>query len=231
MSRIRDGIKENAHDLIRYKSAPRFVPGGQSTQMIIGATPENDRRILQLSEGLYHKYSLKRVFYSAYIPVVQDRNLPALDTAPPLLREHRLYQADWLLRFYGFTADELLSEKTPDLDPMLDPKCSWAVRHPEEFPVEVNRAPYEKLLRVPGIGVVSAKRILVARRSGALRAEDLKKLGVVMKRAQYFLTCGGRYASPLKLSQEGILQNLMAVERRALPQAEAQQLSLFDQVG
>ena len=164
MSRIRDGIKENAHDLIRYKSAPRFVPGGQSTQMIIGATPENDRCILQLSEGLYHKYSLKRVFYSAYIPVVQDRNLPALDTAPPLLREHRLYQADWLLRFYGFTADELLSEKTPDLDPMLDPKCSWAVRHPEEFPVEVNRAPYEKLLRVPGIGVVSAKRIIRARR-------------------------------------------------------------------
>ena len=181
MSRIRDGIKENAHDLIRYKNAPRFVPGGQSTQMIIGATPENDRRILQLSEGLYHKYSLKRVFYSAYIPVVQDRNLPALDTAPPLLREHRLYQADWLLRFYGFTADELLSEKTPDLDPMLDPKCSWAVRHPEEFPVEVNRAPYEKLLRVPGIGVVSAKRIIRARRQAKLDHEGLKKLGVVLK--------------------------------------------------
>ena len=189
MSRIRDGIKENAHDLIRYKSAPRFVPGGQSTQMIIGATPENDRCILQLSEGLYHKYSLKRVFYSAYIPVVQDRNLPALDTAPPLLREHRLYQADWLLRFYGFTADELLSEKTPDLDPMLDPKCSWAVRHPEEFPVEVNRAPYEKLLRVPGIGVKSARLIVASRRFSKIGFYQLKKIGVVMKKAQYFITC------------------------------------------
>ena len=156
--------------------------------------------------------------------------LPALDKAP-LVRENRLYQADWLLRFYGFRANELLDDNAPDFDPALDPKCCWALRHPEFFPVEVNRADYEALLRVPGIGVVSAKRILVARRSGALRAEDLKKLGVVMKRAQYFLTCGGRYASPLKLSQEGILQNLMAVERRALPQAEAQQLSLFDQVG
>ena len=144
---------------------------------------------MQLSEGLYHKYSLKRVFYSAYIPVVQDRNLPALDTAPPLLREHRLYQADWLLRFYGFTADELLSEKTPDLDPMLDPKCSWAVRHPEEFPVEVNRAPYEKLLRVPGIGVKSARLIVASRRFSKIGFYQLKKIGVVMKKAQYFITC------------------------------------------
>jgi len=165
------------------------------------------------------------------VPVVENTLLPSLDTKPPLLREHRLYQADWLLRFYGFRAGELLDEGQPDFDPLLDPKCCWALRHPDFFPVEVNRADYEALLRVPGIGVVSAKRILVARRGGALRAEDLKKLGVVMKRAQYFLTCGGRYASPLKLSQEGILQNLMAVERRALPQAEAQQLSLFDQVG
>ena len=214
-----------------YRKAPRFAPAGQSTQMIVGASPETDYHILQLTEGLYQKYNLKRVFYSAYIPVTEDTRLPALDTKPPLLREHRLYQADWLLRFYGFRAGELLDEGQPDFDPLLDPKCCWALRHPEFFPVEVNRADYEALLRVPGIGVVSAKRILVARRSGALRAEDLKKLGVVMKRAQYFLTCGGRYASPLKLSQEGILQNLMAVERRALPQAEAQQLSLFDQVG
>lgn len=172
--------------------------------MIIGATPENDRRILQLSEGLYRKYSLKRVFYSAYIPVVQDRNLPALDTAPPLLREHRLYQADWLLRFYGFTADELLSEKTPDLDPMLDPKCSWAVRHPEEFPVEVNRAPYEKLLRVPGIGVVSAKRIIRARRQAKLDHEGLKKLGVVLKRASYFITCNGKMQCRLRTDEPAV---------------------------
>ena len=231
MSRIRDGIKENAYDLIRYKSAPRFVPGGQSTQMIIGATPENDRRILQLSEGLYHKYSLKRVFYSAYIPVVQDRNLPALDTAPPLLREHRLYQADWLLRFYGFTADELLSEKTPDLDPMLDPKCSWAVRHPEEFPVEVNRAPYEKLLRVPGIGVVSAKRIIRARRQAKLDHEGLKKLGVVLKRASYFITCNGKMQCRLRTDEPAVLAGIL--RDRGLPQGGIQpeipeQLSLFN---
>ena len=192
---------------------------------------QSNLHILNLTQALYDSYRLKRVFYSAYVPVVENTLLPALDTKPPLLREHRLYQADWLLRFYGFRANELLDDNAPDFDPALDPKCCWALRHPEFFPVEVNRADYEALLRVPGIGVVSAKRILVARRSGALRAEDLKKLGVVMKRAQYFLTCGGRYASPLKLSQEGILQNLMAVERRALPQAEAQQLSLFDQVG
>ena len=218
-------------ELTLYRHAPKFAPAGQSTQMIVGASPETDYHILKLTEGMYQKYGLKRVFYSAYIPVAEDTRLPALDTKPPLLREHRLYQADWLLRFYGFRANELLDDNAPDFDPALDPKCCWALRHPEFFPVEVNRADYEALLRVPGIGVVSAKRILVARRSGALRAEDLKKLGVVMKRAQYFLTCGGRYASPLKLSQEGILQNLMAVERRALPQAEAQQLSLFDQVG
>lgn len=231
MKQISAAGEESKKELTLYRHAPKFAPAGQSTQMIVGASPETDYHILQLSEGMYQKYGLKRVFYSAYIPVSDDTRLPALDTKPPLLREHRLYQADWLLRFYGFRANELLDDNAPDFDPALDPKCCWALRHPEFFPVEVNRADYEALLRVPGIGVVSAKRILVARRSGALRAEDLKKLGVVMKRAQYFLTCGGRYTSPLKLSQEGILQNLMAVERRALPQAEAQQLSLFDQVG
>ena len=231
MKQISVAGEESRQELTLYRHAPKFAPAGQSTQMIVGASPETDYHILKLTEGMYQKYGLKRVFYSAYIPVSDDTRLPALDTKPPLLREHRLYQADWLLRFYGFRANELLDDSAPDFDPALDPKCCWALRHPEFFPVEVNRADYEALLRVPGIGVVSAKRILVARRSGALRAEDLKKLGVVMKRAQYFLTCGGRYASPLKLSQEGILQNLMAVERRALPQAEAQQLSLFDQVG
>ena len=231
MTQIRDRAKQSRQELVKYKHAPRFAPAGQSTQLIVGATKESDLHILNLTQALYDSYRLKRVFYSAYVPVVENTLLPALDTKPPLLREHRLYQADWLLRFYGFRANELLDDNAPDFDPALDPKCCWALRHPEFFPVEVNRADYEALLRVPGIGVVSAKRILVARRSGALRAEDLKKLGVVMKRAQYFLTCGGRYASPLKLSQEGMLQNLMAVERRALPQAEAQQLSLFDQVG
>ena len=231
MGLIRDGAAQSKAELAKYKHASAFAPAGQSTQLIVGATKESDLHILNLTQALYDSYRLQRVFYSAYVPVVENTLLPALDTKPPLLREHRLYQADWLLRFYGFRANELLDDSAPDFNPDLDPKCCWALRHPEFFPVEVNRADYEALLRVPGVGVVSAKRILVARRSGALRAEDLQKLGVVMKRAQYFLTCSGRCAAPLRLSQESILQNLMAVERRALPQAEVQQLSLFDQVG
>ena len=177
MGLIRDGIQENSHALAAYRHAPQFVPAGQSTQMIIGATPESDRHILTLTQALYDKYKLKRVFYSAYMPVVSDRNLPARNTPPPLLREHRLYQADWLLRFYGFTAAEILDEEAPDFDPLLDPKCCWAVRHMELFPLEVNSAPYEMLLRVPGIGVKSARRIRAARRYAKLDFPDLKKTG------------------------------------------------------
>lgn len=231
MMQIRDRNIENRRELVQYRHAPKFAPAGQSTQLIIGATPDNDLHILNLTQSLYDRYRLKRVFYSAYVPVVENTLLPSLDTKPPLLREHRLYQADWLLRFYGFRAHELLDESAPDFDPLLDPKCCWAMRHPEFFPVEVNRADYEALLRVPGIGVVSARRILVARRAGLLRTEDLKKLGVVMKRAQYFLTCSGRLATPLRLSQSGILSSLMAVERSTLPAPQLEQLSLFDQVG
>ena len=172
------------------RSAP-FVPAGQSTQMIIGASPETDYQILRLTEGLYQKYSLKRVFFSAYIPVAEDSLLPALDTKPPLLREHRLYQADWLLRFYQFEADEILDQDNPNFNPYLDPKCNWAVHNMHLFPVDVNRCSYEMLLRVPGIGVKSAQRIRVARRSGQLDLADLKRIGVVLKRAQYFITCKG----------------------------------------
>ena len=230
MTHIRDGIRENAHDLVRYRSAPRFVPGGQSTQMIIGATPESDRQILRLTEGLYRKYALKRVFYSAYIPLVEDRSLPALNTAPPLLREHRLYQADWLLRFYGFTAEEILDDAHPDFNPQLDPKCNWAVNNPEEFPVEVNRAPYEKLLRVPGIGVTSAKRILRARRTAKLDFDGLKRLGVVLKRANYFITCQGKSISRICTDNPAVLAGIL--RDRGLPQGGFQpempeQLSLF----
>lgn len=230
MTHIRDGIRENAQDLVRYRSAPRFVPGGQSTQMIIGATPESDRQILRLTEGLYRKYALKRVFYSAYIPLVEDRSLPALNTAPPLLREHRLYQADWLLRFYGFTAEEILDDAHPDFNPQLDPKCNWAVNHPEEFPVEVNRAPYEKLLRVPGIGVTSAKRILRARRTAKLDFDGLRRLGVVLKRANYFITCQGKSISRIRTDKPAVLAGIL--RDRGLPQGGFQpempeQLSLF----
>ena len=172
------------------RRAPRFAPAGQSTQMIIGASPENDFQILRLSQGLYKKMNLKRVYYSAYVPVSADNRLPVL-AAPPLLREHRLYQADWLLRFYGFSAEEILSDDLPNLDETFDPKTAWALRHPEFFPVEINRADYLTLLRVPGIGVTSAKRIIAARRFSAITPEGMKKIGVVMKRAKYFITSSG----------------------------------------
>ena len=163
MGQIRDGIRLSRQELAKYRHAPRFAPAGRSTQMIVGATPESDLHILRLTEGLYRKYQLKRVFYSAYVPVSDSALLPARqEFKPPLLREHRLYQADWLLRYYHFRAAELLDETHPNFDPRLDPKCSWALRHMERFPVEVNRADYETLLRVPGIGVRSAQRILTA---------------------------------------------------------------------
>ena len=231
MGLIRDKVSESRQELVKYKHAPAFAPAGQSTQLIVGATKDTDRHILHLTEALYQKYRLKRVFYSAYVPVVENSLLPALDTKPPLLREHRLYQADWLLRFYGFQASELLDEAHPDFNPQLDPKCSWAVAHLEQFPVEVMKADYETLLRVPGIGPTSAKRIVSARRTAHLRFEDLKKLGVVVKRAQYFVLCDGHAAPGLRFSPATIVQQLEAVERGLLPSGEMQQLSLFDAVG
>ena len=231
MGLIRDKVSESRQELVKYKHAPAFAPAGQSTQLIVGATKDTDRHILHLTEALYQKYRLKRVFYSAYVPVVENSLLPALDTKPPLLREHRLYQADWLLRFYGFQASELLDEAHPDFNPQLDPKCSWAVAHLEQFPVEVMRADYNTLLRVPGIGPTSARRIVSARRTAHLRFEDLKKLGVVVKRAQFFLVCDGHAAPGLRFSPESIVRQLEAVERGLLPSGEMQQLSLFDAVG
>ena len=228
MGLITNTLRENKEELVKYRHAPRFAPAGQSTQMIIGATADTDRHILSLTQGLYDKYRLKRVFYSAYVPVVENSLLPSLDTKPPLLRENRLYQADWLLRFYGFRAEELLDEAEPNFNPLVDPKCTWALRHPEFFPVEVNTADREALLRVPGIGVVSAKRILYARRARKLEHGDLKKLGVVLKRAQYFITCKGKMLEGLPRGQDGVLRNLVAVERASLPPWEGEQLSLFD---
>lgn len=195
MGQIAARSTQSKAEMTRYRGASAFAPAGQSTQMIIGATPETDRHIMRLTEGLYQKYSLKRVFYSAYLPVVEDSRLPALSTQPPLLREHRLYQADWLLRYYHFSAGELLTEEEPNFDPYLDPKCTWAVRHPAFFPVEVNTAPEEALLRVPGIGPKSARRIVRARRGQRLGMAELKRIGVVLKRAQYFITCDGRAAA------------------------------------
>ena len=231
MGLIRDQARQSKSELAKYKHAPAFAPAGQSTQLIVGATQDTDRHILHLTESLYATYRLKRVFYSAYVPIVESSLLPSLDTKPPLLREHRLYQADWLLRFYGFRAEELLDEQHPDFNPRIDPKCFWAICHPEQFPVEIMRAEYETLLRVPGIGPVSARRIVSARRVSHLRYEDLSRLGVVLKRAQFFITCGGRMRSGLRFSAGTLLRQLEAVERGQLPQAEAHQLSLFDSVG
>lgn len=186
---IQQGMLESDEDRKKFRSAPRFVPAGQSTQLIIGATPDNDRQILTLASALYRRPSFKRVYYSGYIPVNNgDSRLPTL-AAPPLVRENRLYQADWLMRFYQFKASEIVDESHPDLELDLDPKMGWALRHPEFFPVDVNSAPYEMILRVPGIGVKSAKLIVASRRYGRLSSTQLKKIGVVMKRAQYFILC------------------------------------------
>lgn len=228
MRQIQVRNRQSREELVKYRHAPKFAPAGQSTQLIVGATADTDLHILRLTQGLYDRYQLKRVFYSAYVPVVEHALLPARDVKPPLLREHRLYQADWLLRFYGFRAEELLDEDHPAFDTQVDPKCSWALAHLDFFPVEVNRADRESLLRVPGVGVLSARRILAARRAGPLHIEDLKKLGVVMKRAQYFLTASGRMAEGLRFTPDSLLRSLIAAERPLLPQQEGEQLSLFD---
>ena len=207
-----------------------LVTPGQTTQLIVGATPETDLKIIQLSENLYQKFHLKRVYYSAYISVNEDSNLPTLEK-PPLLRENRIYQADWLLRFYGFRADELLNEQNPNFNTLLDPKCDWAIRHLENFPVEVNSADYATLLRVPGIGVISAKRILRARGNCHLQFEHLKKLGVVLKRARYFITCDGKYADSIAHFDQGFIsENLLYLERKLLPTPSYVQTSLFDEL-
>ena len=210
MRLVQNGRSQNAYELKVYHHAPSFVPAGQSTQMIVGATPETDYQMLHVAETLYQRFDLKRVFYSAFVSVNVDKALPAkTDQGPPLLREHRLYQADWLLRYYKFEAKELLTEEEPNFNPLFDPKCNWALRHLEYFPVEVNRAPYEMLLRVPGLGYRSAGRIVRARRLGTLDFQDLKKIGVVLKRAMYFLTCNGRMMYPVKLEQDYIARNLL----------------------
>ena len=233
MRQIQNGINENKNELIVYKHAPKFVSGGQSTQMIIGATPESDYQIVQVAESLYQKFQLKRVFYSAFVNVNEDKSLPALTSGPPLLREHRLYQADFLLRFYGFEARELLSEKHPNFNVFLDPKADWALQHLELFPMEINRVSYEMLLRIPGIGVKSAQRIVRARRNGRLDFEHLKKIGVVLKRALYFITCNGKMMYPTKIEEDYITRNLLNVKERLPFDADGvtyKQLSLFDDV-
>ena len=234
MRLVQNVMNENKQEVALYRNAPRFVPAGQSTQMIIGATPETDFQIMHVAESLYKKFGLKRVFYSAFVQVNEDSNLPArTDEGPPLLREHRLYQADWLLRYYGFEAKELLSEDSPNFNVLFDPKCNWALKHLDNFPVEVNKADYYTLLRVPGIAHKSASRIIKARKTTVLGFDDLKKMGVVLKRALYFLTCNGKMMYPTKIEEDYITRNLLSAQGKTpahIQQMTYRQLSLFDDV-
>ncbi len=233
MRQIQSQITQNKNELMVYRNAPSFVPAGQSTQMIIGATPESDYQIVSVAENLYDKFNLKRVFYSAFIHVNEDSALPALPGGPPLLREHRLYQADWLLRFYGFKANELLSADRPNFNIMLDPKCDWALRHLEDFPVEINRSDYYTLLRVPGIGTKSAQRIVKARKQAVLDFNDIKRMGVVLKRALYFITCNGKMMYKTKIEEDYITRNLLNLKERIpidVKEAGYKQISLFDDI-
>lgn len=232
MKLIRNGINNDRHDIVPYnRSGRKFVPAGQSTQMVIGASGENDYQIINVSEALYKNYGLKRVFYSAFVNVNNDSTLPSALNGPPLLREHRLYQADWLMRFYGFKAQDILSETRPDFNVLVDPKCDWALRHLEYFPVEINRADYYSLLKVPGIGVNSAKRIIAARRSSRLDFADLKRIGVVLKRAIYFITCNGiMMYKNIRIEENYIVRNILdsSVRRVTGDDITYRQLSFFD---
>ena len=222
MGLIRKNQIQNTEEKKLFKSTPSFIPAGQTTQMIIGAGGESDFAILNRSENLYKNFGLKRVYYSAYVPVNKSGIL-ANTNAVPMLREHRIYQADWLLRFYNFKAEEILDEKNPFIDPLLDPKANWAVQNWHLFPMEINRASYKDLIRIPGIGVTSAKRIVMVRRHNVIKYEHLKKLGVVIKRAKYFITVNGEFMGFRKESPELIRNSLMEKEKM-----EMQQLKLFN---
>ncbi|MFV0517278.1 MAG: putative DNA modification/repair radical SAM protein [Aminipila sp.] len=214
----------------RYKYNSKFAPAGQTTQMIIGAGGETDKQIVKTSEGLYHSFKMKRVYFSAYIPISDSPLLPSVFTAPPLKREHRLYQADWLLRFYGFTADEMFTAEEPNLDLDLDPKITWALRNINLFPIEINKASMEELLRIPGIGTTSAFRIIRQRRISAVKYDDLKKIGVVLKRAKYFLTCSGKYYGDKELDPSYIKNMILeptVIKSRLLPINDTVQVSMF----
>lgn len=223
MGLIRKNLIENAEDKKFFKSTPSFIPAGQTTQMIIGASGESDYAILSRSENLYKNFDLKRVYYSGYVPVNKSGILVSTEQAVPMIREHRLYQADWLLRFYDFKANEILDEKDPFVDPLLDPKTNWAIKNPHFFPIEINKASYKDLLRVPGIGVTSAKRIVMTRKYNTIRYEYLKKLGVVIKRAKYFITANGEFLGFKQENPELIRNALMEKEKMV-----SQQLKLFN---
>lgn len=226
MKQIREEGTESRRELTIYKSAPKFAPAGQATQMIIGASPETDFQIIRLASAMYDKYALKRVFYSAYIPVAENTLLPSLDTKPPLLREHRLYQADFLMRQYGFGVNEILSPETPNFNPYMDPKCNWAINNMHLFPMDVNEISLDELLRIPGIGPTSARRIVIARRNGRLGIDELKRIGVVLKRAQYFILASD-WPPNVRIDKAVAVKALIDPKVFAFGM---EQLSLFDQM-
>ncbi|QHL87533.1 putative DNA modification/repair radical SAM protein [Nibribacter ruber] len=228
MGNIKDQLVLVKEEKKLFKSTPSFAPAGQSTQLIVGATPESDRQILALSSGLYKNFELKRVYYSGYVPVVTDSRLPIIST-PPIIRENRLYQADWLMRLYGFDAKELLDEQNPNLDLQIDPKLAWALRNRHVFPLEINTADYEMIVRVPGIGLKSAKKIVAARRFAYLSWENLKQIGVVIKRAKYFITCGGRSLETREWDEEAIRRRILFGEKGDRNGLWGSQLDLFQQ--
>ncbi|MCH5328562.1 MAG: putative DNA modification/repair radical SAM protein [Coprobacter sp.] len=223
MQYIQQGVLQSIEERKKFRHAPRFAPAGQSTQIVIGATPDSDQEILKLSSAFYRRPSMKRVYYSGFVPVNEyDKRLPALKQ-PPLVRENRLYQADWLMRFYAFRVDEIVNDAYPDLDLEIDPKLSWALRHPEHFPVDINRADYEMILRVPGIGVKSAALIVASRRYGNIGAHQLKKMGVVLKKARYFITCRELPNRTInELSPEAVRSRLISVPKRNLDERQLQ---------
>jgi putative DNA modification/repair radical SAM protein len=228
MEQIRDGIVQNKEEKALFKKVPQFAAAGQSTQLIVGASPETDHQILQLSDSLYKGYGLKRVYYSGYVPVTDDARLPQL-TQPPVIREHRLYQSDWLMRFYGFQADEILDPQHPHLDLEIDPKLAWALRNRHVFPVDVNTADYEMILRIPGVGAKSAKRIVAARRFTTLSLDHLQKFGVVLKRAKFFITCRGQALETREYDEQSIRRQILFGAGSVRSALVTQQLDLFAQ--
>lgn len=223
MALINHEISRTIEDKKHFRNTPRFVPGGQSTQMIIGATPDSDKTILNLSQNLYDRYNMKRVFFSAYIPVLSAPNLPAISTMPPMLREHRLYQADWLMRFYYFKSEELFTVIEQNLDLEFDPKMMYALRNMDKFPIEINKASYEELLRIPGLGVTSAQRIVRERKNAELSYDSLKKMRTVLKRAKYFITVKGKYYGNINFNPDKIKEEVRQQEIQ-------KQISIFDLV-
>lgn len=227
MGYLKDQIVRTKSEKKIFRSTPKFAPAGQSTQMIIGASGESDMHIMQTADHYYKNYHLKRVYYSGYIPISNDQRLPGIGSEVPIIRENRLYQSDWLLRFYGFKREELLNPSTPNLDLDIDPKLGWALRNLHAFPVDINKAPYEMILRVPGIGVTSAKKVVAARKFGALRLEHLQKIGVSVSKVKYFVSCQGYLPLHSGKPAEAIKHFILAESQTKYKKVFNQQLSLF----